>query len=265
MPPYRACLAFVLAALPFVSPAGAREHERREVDFDRGDGVYTPEAMRGDFGNGAAPENRRFVTIRDQALNIRFVKGKKVVETGLGLHVNVPGREAYELSYRIRFPDDFEAGLHGKQLGLSGGRGYDGGRGEEARANGDGWSVRVQFDATEAGVRQSLYVYHAGMTGKYGGPVGSGSFMIERGKWYSLRLRATVPSSPDAADGRIELWCDGERKLDARGLRMVTKEEGRNVNRVRIEMFPGGGGIFPTKDHLIEIDDVVWSAVTPER
>jgi hypothetical protein len=45
----------------------------------------------------------------------------------------------------------------------------------------------------------------------------------------------------------------------------VTKDEGRNVNRVRIEMFPGGGGIFPNKDHLIEIDDVAWSAVTPER
>lgn len=242
-----------------------REYDKREVRFNRGDGVYTPEAILSDFGNGSAPDARRFVSIKQRALNIRFVAGKKVSDTGLGLHVRVPEREAYELSYRIRFPEDFESGLHGKQFGLSGGRGYDGGRGEQARVNGDGWSVRVQFDATEEGVRQSLYVYHAGMTGKYGGPVGAGSFMIKRGEWHALRLRATVPSSAEAADGRIELWCEGERKLDARGLRFVTKEEGRNVNRVRIEMFPGGAGIFPTKDHLIEIDDVAWRSVQAER
>lgn len=240
------------------------EYEERRVAFDRRDGDYSVEAMRSDFGNGSPPESRRFASIRDERLNIRFVAGKKVNETGLGLHVRVPEREAYELSYRIRFPEDFEAGLHGKQFGLGGGKGYDGGRGEEARENGDGWSVRTQFDATEAGVRQSLYVYHAAMTGKYGGPVGAGSFMIERGKWYRLRLRATVQSSPEAADGRIELWCDDEKKLDARGLRLVSKEEGRNVNRVRAEMFPGGGGIFPTKDHVIEVDDFGWSAVVTE-
>jgi hypothetical protein len=27
------------------------------------------------------------------------------------------------------------------------GKGYDVGRGEEARANGDGWSIRLQFDS----------------------------------------------------------------------------------------------------------------------
>lgn len=254
-----------LVCLLTSSGLDGREYDKREVGFDHSDGAYGPEVILADFSNGTAPDNRRFVSIRDRALNIRFVAGKKVVDTGLGLHVRVPEREAYELRYRIRFPEDFESGLHGKQLGLSGGRGYDGGRGEEARTNGDGWSVRVQFDATDKGVRQSLYVYHAGMTGKYGGPVGAGSFLIERGKWHALRLVVTVQSAPEAADGRIELWCDEKKKLEAGDLRLVTKEEGRNVNRVRVEMFPGGGGIFPTKDHLIEIDDVTWRAVDAER
>lgn len=260
-----AWLARCALALLAASAAGAAEHTKRKVKFDRPDGDYAPEAIASDFGNGAPPESRRFAAIRGEALAVTFKAGKKVNETGLGLQVKVPEREAYELSYRIRYPQDFEAGLHGKQFGLSGGKGYDGGRGEQARANGDGWSARVQFDALAEGVRQSLYVYRADMKGKYGDGLGAGSFVISRGEWHEIRMRVAAPSAAGAADGRIEVWCDGEKKIDAKGLLLVTKEEGRNVNRVRGELFPGGGGAFPSKDQVIEVDDFGWRAVRARR
>lgn len=262
---YPAWLARCALTLLAATSAGAAEYKKREVTFDRPSGDYSAEAMAEDFGNASSAESRRFARIRGETLNVTFTAGKKVDGTGLGLHAKIPETEACELSYRIRYPADFETGLHGKQFGLSGGKGYDGGRGEQARTHGDGWSARVQFDAVPEGVRQSLYVYHVEMTGKYGEGLKAGSFVISRGEWHEIRLRVTVPSRLGEPDGRVEVWGDGEKKIDARGLRLVAKEDGRSVNRVRAELFPGGGGAFPAKDQIIEVDDFGWRAVAPAR
>lgn len=243
----------------------AEEHPHREIGFDHENGPYSAGSITSDFGNGGAPKGRDFVEVRDGVLRVAFKAGKKVSETGLGLQAKIPDAEACEVSFRIRYPMDFEAGLHGKQMGLSGGAGYDGGRGEEARTNGDGWSVRLQFDAMKDSVRNSLYVYHSRMPGKYGDSLKAGSYHLQRGRWHSIRLRATAQSTAGASDGRIEVWCDGEKKIDANGLRLVTKPEGLAINRVRAELFPGGGGIFPAKDYEIEVDDFAWATVIPER
>ncbi len=233
-------------------------HAQRVVDFSLPDGPLDQARVEELFGGGKFAPARGFAEIRHGALEVTYVAGKKVVETGFATHVPVPPSGDFELRFRIRYPEDFQPGLHGKQMGLSGGKGYDGGRGEEARTNGDGWSIRLQFDAGDEGVRNSLYVYHANMSGKYGGPVGSGSFMLTRGQWHEIRLRVRMQSMPDASDGVIEVWFDGEKKIEQTGFQFVQKEEGRCVDRVRIEMFPGGGGEFPAKDQVFEIDDLAW-------
>jgi hypothetical protein len=204
------------------------------------------------------PPDRNFAEILDETLRVTFKEGKKVIGTGLSLHVPVESLQVCDLSFRIRYPEDFAAGLHGKQLGMSGGKGYDGGRGDEARLNGDGWSIRLQFDANDEGVRNCLYVYQRGMEGKYGNGLGAGNFLLSRGTWHDLRLRVTMQSAPGAADGRIEVWCDGEKKIDKSGVQFVRKEAGRCIDRVRLEIFPGGGGDFPAKDHVIELQDIAW-------
>jgi hypothetical protein len=231
---------------------------QQAVDFSLPDGPLTQERVDTLFAGGKFAPERGFAEIRNGVLAVTFVAGKKVVETGFSTHVPVPPSEDFKLRFKIRYPEDFQVGLHGKQLGLSGGKGYDGGRGEEARTNGDGWSIRLQFDSVPEGVRNSLYVYHAAMSGKYGGPVGAGSFMLTRGAWHEIRLRVKMQSTPDASDGVIEVWFDGEKKIEKTGFQFVQKEEGRCVDRVRIEMFPGGGGEFPSKDQIFEIDDLAW-------
>lgn len=246
-------LLLLLAALPCAALA------QRPVDFSAvPDGPLTQERVDALFGGGKFSPARGHAEVRDGSMAVTFVEGKKVNDTGLGLHVPVAPSEDYELRFRIRYPEDFQAGLHGKQFGLGGGKGYDGGRGDEARANGDGWSIRLQFDAKPDGVRNGLYIYHANMDGKYGGPAGTGGFMLNRGQWHDLRLRVKMQSAPEAADGVIEVWCDGEKKIERTGFQFVRKEEGRAVDRVRLEMFPGGGGEFPWKDAVIEFDDIAW-------
>jgi hypothetical protein len=228
------------------------------LDLGAADGPLDPARLAALSGASPPPPDRNFAEIRDGVLRVTFKEGKKVTGTGLSLHVPSEPREICDLSFRIRYPEYFPAGLHGKQLGMSGGKGYDGGRGEEARFNGDGWSVRLQFDVQGDGIRNSLYVYQQGMEGKYGNGLGGGSFLLRRGAWHDLRLRVTMQSEPAAADGRIEVWCDGNKMIDRDGVQFVRKEAGRRIDRVRLEFFPGGGGDFPDTDHVVELADVAW-------
>lgn len=245
-----------ILVLAFIPSAVLAQHT---VDFSTtSDGPLTQERVDALFGGGKFNPARGHAEVRDGAMAVTFVEGKKVNDTGLGLHVPVAPSRDYELRFRIRYPEDFQTGLHGKQMGLGGGKGYDGGRGEEARANGDGWSIRLQFDAKPDGVRNGLYVYHANMEGKYGGPAGTGGFLLNRGQWHDIRLRVRMQSAPEEADGVIEVWCDGEKKIERTGFKFVRTEEGRAVDRVRLEMFPGGGGEFPSRDTAVEFDDIAW-------
>lgn len=234
------------------------------LDLSASDGPLDPAKITALSGAKPPPPDRNFAEIRDGFLRVTFKERKKVTGTGLSLHVPVEPRQVCDFAFRIRYPDDFAAGLHGKQLGMSGGKGYDGGRGDEARLNGDGWSIRLQFDAKEDGIRNSLYVYQQGMDGKYGSGLGAGSFLLERGTWHDLRLRVAMQSAPAASDGRIEVWCDGEKKIDKEGVRFIREEAGRRIDRVRLEFFPGGGGDFPAKDHVVELQDIAWGTPPAE-
>ncbi len=228
------------------------------VTFDHPDGPYTGEMHRADFGANPPAATRAFASVVDGALRVALVQGQKVNQTGYSAHVPVEPAREMTLRFRVRYPEDFEPGLHGKQLGLSGGAGYDGGRGQQARENGDGWSVRLQFDSNPEHVTNNLYVYQSQMTGTYGGPHGARKFELSRGKWHEIQLTVTMQSNASAADGRIRVWRDGELMIDVADIRFVTQEKGRNINRVRFETFPGGGGAFPSRDSWIEYDDVEW-------
>ena len=236
-----------------------------ELDLSPVQGPLDPAKFAALSGAKPPAPDRNFAEIRDKTLLVTFKEGKKVTGTGLSLHVPVEPRQVCDLSFRIRYPEDFAAGLHGKQLGMSGGKGYDGGRGDEARLHGDGWSIRLQFDAREDGIRNSLYVYQQGMDGKYGSGLGAGGFLLRRGTWHVLRLRVTMQSAPAAADGRIEVWCDGAKQIAKDGVQFVREEAGRRIDRVRLEIFPGGGGDFPSKDEVIDLADVAWGTEAPEE
>ncbi len=242
-------------------PPPASGYSSRKIDWTHQSGPYDLKRATTDFGPSKLPVGRDFGRIENNSLWVAFKKDKKVTETGFSLQVKVPPANGYELGFRIRYPKDFPPGLHGKQFGFSGGRGYDGGRGEEARTNGDGWSARLQFDALKNGIRNSLYVYHADMPAKYGDGLKGGSFLLPRNEWVAIRIRVTMPTTLGEATGRIQVWRDNQPEIDVKNLRFVTKESGRHVDTLRMELFPGGGGEFPDKDYEIQISDVSWKPV----
>jgi hypothetical protein len=234
-------------------------YAERTVSFSYPNGPYTDVMLSSDFGNGTYPAGRGFADIKDSTYRITFKKGQKVSNTGAAVQLNLPEGTQYTLQYRIKYDAAFQSGLHGKQLGFDIGVGYDGGRGALARKNGDGGSVRLQFDAHGPKIANQLYVYYCGMSGDYGNNPGGQSFSMDRGVWNTIRFTVTMQSSAVSNDGRIEVWCNGEKKINVGNIRFIRKESSRKITRLALESFPGGGGAIPLYDNYVYFDDIKWS------
>ncbi len=213
-----------------------------------------------DFGNGSFfSSDRQNAAIVDSTYQIRFPKGQKVSNTGAAAVLSIPKKQQYTMEYLIKYEDNFEAGLHGKQFGFNLGVGYSGGAGETCRVNGNGGSIRLQFDAHEDYISNQLYAYYSDMDAEtYGENPGNQKFDMFRGVWNKIRLTVTMESSYEAQDARIEVWLNDEKKIDVTGLSLVRIDEHRNISGVCFESFPGGGGEYPSYDNYLYIDDFTW-------
>jgi len=236
----------------------SKEYSNRTINFNRRDGLYTNKMLSEDFGNGVYPSGRGFASIQNKIYKITFNKAKKVSDTGAAVQVNIQPAKQYTLQYKIKYDKNFQQGLHGKQFGFDIGVGYDGGRAEECRKNGDGGSVRIQFDAHGDSIGNQLYVYNCEMNGKYGNNPGGQHYTFKRGVWNTIRLTVTMQSSINKSDGHIEVWCNGEKKINVENIRFVREESGMKITRLSFESFPGGGGEYPAKDNYLYIDDLQW-------
>ena len=251
------CLTFKTALAQHPPPTVS--YANRTVDFNYPDGPYTNTLLDHDFGNGVYPVDRGFAEIKDSTYKITFKKGQKVSKTGAAVQLTVPPGKQYTLQYRIKYDASFQPGLHGKQFGFDIGIGYDGGRGVLARNNGDGGSVRLQFDAHGPKISNQLYVYYCEMSGDYGNNPGGQNFSMDRGVWNTIKMTVTMQSSGATNDGRIEVWCNGEKKIDVKNIRFVRDEAATMITRLAFESFPGGGGAVPLYDNYVYVDDLQWA------
>lgn len=235
-----------------------KEYANRTVCFNHPNGPYTNALLREDFGNGIYPIGRGFAFIEDSVYKITFNKGQKVSNTGAAVQLKIQPAQQYTLQYKIKYDKNFEKGLDGKQFGFDIGVGYDGGRAAEARANGNGGSVRIQFDSHGDSISNQLYVYYCEMTGKYGNNPGRHHYSFTRGAWHTIRLTVTTQSSIKKSDGHIEVWCDGIKKIDVGHIRFVRKAADRLITRLAFESFPGGGGVIPAYNNYVYVKDLQW-------
>ncbi|MFT4781627.1 MAG: hypothetical protein ACI9SD_001316 [Pseudohongiellaceae bacterium] len=234
-------------------------YEKKIVNFNLPDGLYTNEMLANDFGNGKFRPNLAHTVIENNTLKIIYQEGLKVHKTGVAVQPIIEPRDKYTLQYRIKYPSNFEEGLHGKQFGFGIGVVYNGGRSDEARNNGDGGSVRIQFDAHRDSISNQLYVYSCEMKSKYGYNAGNQKYSMLRGVWNTIKLTVTMQSSVDKADGRIEVWCNDIKKIDVDSLYFVRKESARKITKLAISSFPGGGGVYPSYENYLLLDDFQWS------
>ena len=230
-----------------------RYYKQQKVTFNRPNGAYTNQLLLEDFGNGKYYTDRDHATIVDSTYQIKFKKGCKVGGTGAAVIVSTPKLKQYTMEYLIKYDNNFESGLHGKQFGFNLGVGYSGGASDAATKNGDGGSVRLQFDAHDDCISNQLYVYYSDMTTEYGCNPGDQKYDMQRGVWNKIKLTVTMETSYEAKDARIEVWCNDEKKIDVTGLSLVRKDEHRLITGICFESFPGGGGIYPTHDNYLYI------------
>ena len=235
-----------------------RYYKQQKVTFNRPNGAYTNALLVEDFGNGSYYTDRDHAAIVDGTYQIKFKKGCKVGGTGAAVIVSTPKLTQYTMEYLIKYDENFESGLHGKQFGFNLGVGYSGGASDKAVQNGDGGSVRLQFDALDDCISNQLYVYYSDMTTEYGCNPGDQKYTMKRGVWNKIKLTVTMETSYEAKDARIEVWCNDEKKIDVTGLSLVRKDDHRLITGICFESFPGGGGIYPTHDNYLYLDDMTW-------
>lgn len=233
-------------------------YSNRLIDFNQSGGRYSSEKLFKDFGNSKFFDTRDHAIIVDSTLCIIFKKGEKVRNTGASTKIDIPHARKYVLEYKIKYDKNFESGLHGKQFGFRLGKGYDGGRAEEARNNGDGGSVRIQFDAYDNYISNQLYVYYSGMSGKYGNNPGDMKFNFARNEWNLIRLIVCLESAAGAKDGYIQVYHNEIMQIEIRNMEFIRMNDNRQITGIAFESFPGGGGIFPITDNFLYVDDMKW-------
>jgi hypothetical protein len=176
----------------------------------------------------------------DKVMSVFFNKGgvgyrSFVCCNGTQWKTPVGSHEELYLSYDVMFEEGFEFALGGKLPGLYGGEFIGGGNIPDGY---DGWSGRMMFHPDGEMIS---YVYHAGMSSKYGDNIPWG--FNERkhfipGKWHNLELRY-VMNTPGVANGVIQGWFDGELVMDKRDF-LFRNTESIKISGLIVTTYFGG-------------------------
>lgn len=140
------------------------------------------------------------------------------------------------LSFDVRFADDFQFVMGGKLHGLGPTAPTTGG--EPTKPN--GWSTRLMWRA--GGVLQT-YVYDQRKTTKWGDSVNAADFAFETGRWYELTMHTKVNDPPEAANGFVHVYVDGEKLIEHNNLQLrAVGDDDTLINRLMFSTFHGGNG-----------------------
>lgn len=168
----------------------------------------------------------------DLELRQRYVpveRGSPVVEFPT---VGLEGSEELWLSYTVHFEPGWEWVLGGKLPGLAGGSnpsGLEGGDGT------DGFSARLSFERDE---HLAAYVYHPDREGTPG-QVFESCRAFAPGTDLEIAQRVVMNSAPNAFDGIIEVWVNGEKQIQVDDIRLRTTGD-FNVDVFVYSSFYGG-------------------------
>ena len=209
-----------------------------EVRNDVGDNIYWLGSQNSQIYNGN--------------LRIRFEGGLSGVDGGISAASRINGDRVYTLEYRLKFDPGFEWKLGGKLPGLAGGDAPTGGA---QTSDGNGFTTRYMW--RENG-RLVVYAYYLDKPAseRYGENWDCDTY-FETDRWYTLRQRVTMNTGSNA-DGRVEVWVDGVKKLDRQNLRLMSN--GNIIDRVHFDSFMGGGtndpSWAPSSTQFLRIDDM---------
>ena len=169
---------------------------------------------------------------------------------------NRPSYDDLYMSYRIRFPSNFDWVLGGELPGLTGGSANT-----SSKPTGqDGWSARMAWRTLGTGYAHLFYPDQSGSFGDYIQWNATGAHAsFPKGRWITVENRV-VMNTPGQSNGMIQTWFDGELVLNKAGMRF------RDVSSFGIDgfyfstFFGGDSALWhPSKDETIEFDDFIFS------
>lgn len=220
--------------------------------------IPTPLRWAEGFGGGDAPTRATIVERAEggRALEILYPSGAVGPRVGGAQWMaELSPNDHYTLEYRVRFGDDFDWVRGGKLPGLAGGSAPSGGHFDQ-----DGFTSRFMWRPHG---RFVLYLYWAGQasarnpTGaQYAEDLETG-VTLERGREYVLRQRVQL-NTPGKADGRVQVWVDGEPVLDRGELVFRTDPTKRwQIDAVFFSTFHGGNdpSWAPSRDVTVQFDE----------
>ena len=199
--------------------------------FEYGNGTtYGQTQCRNDVGHCKYWINSQNSDVQDRNLRIRFQKGVYGVKCGIQGRSELSGNRTYTLTYQLKFDNGFDWRLGGKLPGLAGGSAPSGGG---RPTDGKGFSTRYMWRQNG---RLVVYAYYKDQTNYYGDDWDVG-VTFNAGQWYTLKQTVTV-NTGNNANGRVEVWVNGTKRMDKTGLRLMS--QGNTVNSVYFDTFMGG-------------------------
>lgn len=164
--------------------------------------------------------------------------------SGAGWRFKFASFEAVELSYKVRFGEDFDFVKGGKLPGLCGGpKTITGGD----PVNGlEGFSARLMW---RKGGRGEAYVYHVHKKAKYGDSFEfPDEFRFKRANVHEIRIRVDM-NKAGKKDGQLRVWIDGDLLVERINLQWRKKSD-YGVDSILFNTFHGGGdaGWAPDRD-----------------
>jgi hypothetical protein len=244
-----------LARHPKVLLVADFESPRWLDDWSRMGSASTAERVERERGNGFEP-------LSGAALKVTVPRGKKLGIDLLYRFADKTGGEPEEMYFRyhMRLGDNWRPTVAGKMPGFAGTYGKAGWGGRMSDGT-DGWSARGRYDIAGPvdGRVYPLgsYVYHAGMSKKYGdgwgwnlGPTG----VVVRNRWYSVE-QYTKLNTPGKDDGVLRAWLDGVLVFERTDLNIRESPELR-IETVWFNVYHGGTKAAQ-EDLSLYIDNVV--------
>ena len=137
-----------------------------------------------------------------------------------------------QLSYWVRFSENFDFVKGGKLPGLFGGKGASGGNIPDGT---DGFSTRLMWRRNGDG---EVYAYLP-TSEEYGTSIGRGAWRFEPNVWYHIRQEVKL-NHPERTDGQIRLWVNEELVIDQGELSFRTVDS-LQIDGLFFSTFFGGG------------------------
>ncbi|HBJ83269.1 MAG TPA: hypothetical protein DDZ88_05230 [Verrucomicrobiales bacterium] len=226
------------------------------ISISGGAGPYTKERWKADWPGcefeGGIKDGRVMVT-ENKWLRVNFATGKiGPEEGGAGWRMPFGKHEAAEMSYTLRFSQDFDFVKGGKLPGLCGGpENVSGGR----PANGkNGFSARLMWRRDGRG---EAYVYHKNQKDDYGDSFAfPAEFRFPTDTPVKVRIALSM-NTLGKSDGTLRVWID-EKLLVERSDMEWRSVDTFGVDGLYFETFHGGGDKTwaPTKPSWVEFTEM---------